>query len=63
MKRFMAFEYNDYYPSGACNDFYGFFDTVEDALYGRNFDNVDLYDFDLEAWVTISRTKARYEND
>lgn len=32
LKRFLVFDYSDYYPGGGWNDFEGTFDTIEEAL-------------------------------
>lgn len=36
MKRFIVFDYPDYYPAGGVNDFVGDFETEEDAKTFKN---------------------------
>jgi len=57
MKRYLLFEYSDYYPSGGMNDYTGDFNSVEEAKIAAkkyvdwvsqierfDADNVEIYD-------------------
>lgn len=48
MKRFLLFEFDDYYPQGGMEDFTGEYDTQEEALRSRaekkRGDNFHIYD-------------------
>lgn len=44
MKRYLLFQFDDYYPSGGWKDFTGDFDSITDALTNRaNDPQGDLY--------------------
>ena len=50
MKRFMLFEYDDYYPRGAMNDFVDSFDELTDVVnyvnkkYNYTSSNIEILD-------------------
>lgn len=46
MKRFLLFEFNDYYPIGGWNDFVGSFDSIEEAKAStpKGAENVQIVD-------------------
>lgn len=52
MKRFLAFEYDAYYPVGARTDFTADFDTLEDAVAFRRSD------FGLSDYLDVLDTRT-----
>jgi hypothetical protein len=65
MKRYLAFSYSTYYPSGAENDYIGDFDSIREALHCA-FDGscpdewCDIMDTDTGKWMELEpgdRTK------
>ncbi len=51
-KRYMAFAWDVYYPAGASNEHFGFFDTLEEALEFLPYDtdHLELYDTHTDQW-------------
>jgi hypothetical protein len=63
-KRYMAFGYDDYYPGGGMQDWYGSFDTVEEALKEgaatySGFQHIEIFDFETRDVTTFNKTKDR----
>lgn len=50
MKRFLAFAYDSYYPSGGMGDFRGDFDTLESALASCRGEYADVLDTKTAKW-------------
>lgn len=55
MSRFILFAGNDYYPDGGMEDFYGLFDTVDDAIDFVKKDIGDVFHcgYNHGAWFHI----------
>lgn len=59
-RTFLAFAYDDYYPSGAEGDFVGAYRTFDEArLAGvsKDRDYVSVYDVKKSEWTTVKISK------
>ncbi len=56
MSKFLAFAYDSYYPSGGSGDFFGAFETFEEAqtaALAEKMNYAEVYDVATQSWRSI----------